>query len=408
MKLSEFTESCSDAEFLSFLYSERKRLRNNNLYPGWSSWALVCVLFALAAYCYGVLKTLNGRFDIVLLYHIFTAFCPVTLFTTHMIEWKIRSKHGNAVRLARLKEVAPVSLLSFILVISILCTVLGFLYPVFVILPYCWIVTMTISGVCLWSVYKDRNQWVTRSGVNFVSCNSKLDNKLIALLLGVLVAPSTTASLQLSFGISIEFEVCICLIVFLVVAYVLQRCLFANVQEKALDDHIYGYLYEGKSKQSVVKQLEISMLGILPSDSLYSKFSRMIEFQSMMPTVKKRLMEVEDELKSRKLTLEEVNELISEFTDLSAKWAKYNLSQTDFIQQAHALIKLETTVYDKDFVTMIETMPDLLKEFEKTTLKIGTIMDALRDSVYQIEREECDSLCVNMDCKKRVRCLKGG
>lgn len=407
MKLSEFTNSCSDAEFLSFLYSERERLRNNNLYPGWSSWALACVLFTLVAYCYGVLKTLNGTFDIVLFYHIFTAFCPMALFVTHMAEWKIRSKHGNAVRLARLKDVAPVCLLSLILGISILCTVIGFLYPVGVILPYCWAITMAVAGVCLWNLYKDRNQWVTRACVNFVSCISKKNDKLVALLFGVLVAPSTTAAMQLSFGFSIEFEICICIVVFIVVAYVLQRCLLANVQEKAVDDLIYAYLYEAKSRKYVIKQLEIAMLGVLPSDSLYSGFSRLIESQSMMIDVKDRLTEVEIGLKSRKLTLDEINELISEFTDLSAKCAMYNLSQKDFIAQAQDLLKLQTTVYDKDFVTMVETMPDLLKEFENFRKKIGVLLTALSERMDQIEEEECDSLCINMDCKKRVQCNKG-
>lgn len=402
MQLSKITESYSDAEFLSFLYSEKERLRNKNLYPGWSSWALVCVLFSLIAYCYSLMKV--GGIDLVLLYHIFSVFCPLVLYVTHIVEWKMRIEHGDAVRLAHLGDVAPVTMLVFILLISLSCAVVGFLSPVRLGLPILWSATSLLTCVSLLSVYFDRNSWVTKSGVYMLSSSHKWNFVLTTLLLASVSMPISSAVRQLAFGYSKEFELVICMVSVVVVSYLLSKSLFIKTDDKCVDEIIYNYLYRGKNRVSTINELEVVMLGIKPSDYMYDFFAHMIDVHSLLQKIKSRLDQIESDLRGSDICLEVAKDFIKELEDMSNNTKKCDISQTEFMEHAQELLKYKTTLHDKDFVTMLESMPTLVTDFQQVAVRIRNIVDKLSERVEQITIELKNTICTNAECKLRLQC----
>lgn len=402
MLLSKITESYSDAEFLSFLYAEKERLRNNNLYPGWSSWALACVLFSLIAYCYSLMKA--GGINIVLLYHIFSVFCPLVLYVTHVVEWRIRIENGDAVRLAHLRDVAPVTLLVFILIISLSCAVIGFLYPVRRDLPYIWSATFILTCVSLVSVYLDRNSWVTRSGIYLLSSSHRWNSVLLTFLFASVSMPVYIAVRQLAFGYSKEFEMVICMVSVVEVSYLLSKSLFIKTTDKSVDEIIYNYLYRGKNRTSTINELEIVMLGINPSDYMYDFFVRMVDRHSLLLKIKSRLCQIESELNDGDICLEVANDFIKELADMAINTKKCNIRQTEFIEHAQELLKYKTTLHDKDFVTMLESLSTLVTDFQQVAVRIGNIMDELSARVEKMKIETETTICTNTDCKLRIQC----
>lgn len=102
----------SDAEFLSFLYSEREREESLNSYQGWNVWAVGGALITVSCVAYGVLVDHTGEIDRVrtfylLSYYLGSIFCfwHTVLFVLSFIG---RKRATDYKKLKCLKDVAPI------------------------------------------------------------------------------------------------------------------------------------------------------------------------------------------------------------------------------------------------------------------------------------------------------------
>lgn len=74
------------------------------------------------------------------------------------------------------------------------------------------------------------------------------------------------------------------------------------------------------------------------------------------------------------------------------------------MEHAQELLKYKTTLHDKDFVTMLESMPTLVTDFQQVAVRIRNIVDELSERVEQITIGLKNTICTNNECKLRLQC----
>ena len=113
----------SDAEFLSFLYSEREREESLNSYQGWNLWAVIGAMITVVCAVYSVICNHQDKIDWLNTSYIASGiigffFCYRSwgMFVLSILE---RKRGVDYRKVKYLKEVAPIPYL----VVALLCSV---------------------------------------------------------------------------------------------------------------------------------------------------------------------------------------------------------------------------------------------------------------------------------------------
>ena len=279
------------AEFLSFLYSERDREESLNSYQGWNVWAVVGALITVMCTAYGVLEAHTGEIDRVrtiylLSYSLSCIFGFWNAFLT-VLSFTERKRAVDYKRMKRLKEVAPIPYL----IVTTACSLemaMGFIVINIVnsldwnIVAISWIVLGVLLLLICISVYVNRNAivWAVKEDVWFVRTWIMVVVGLTVFAFFWLIWKWSYHHITGPYIGKPEFELAACLTAIVMLTYLLLKIKLANRKSSELDVLIDEYVFKGKTKEDVYRQLrakvkESFINGTVDIDNLDEKFSEL-------------------------------------------------------------------------------------------------------------------------------------
>lgn len=348
----------SDNDFLSFLYSERDREVSKSGAPGWSLWALVGTAFALTLFIYTTLKTIDS-INFLLCYYIFTVFCPIALYIIFIVEHVRMMKFGDCIHVERLKNIAPITLLSCLTGIYGSMIMLGVLLRAATESIVCCVAVLVPLVASYITIAMERNKLVTTFAVFRVSSLVWLNRILVCVVGGTLLLPLFGGLRHLTFGFSEEFEITIAIVGLMAIVYIVIQNKMNRNRVTDIDELIDGFLYRDWTRQSIVRKLELSRLGKSPFIQLEKEYNKVVDASGLIKDAKKRTREITAKIEEQGLKDDELDDLLNEIKEMTSTMASVLNSQAEFHEKSEELINLKSTLGDSEFCAMLETAYDL-------------------------------------------------
>jgi len=260
----------SDAEFLSFLYSEREREESLNSYQGWNLWVVVGAMITVACAVYGIICAHMGEIDRLRAIYLVswgqgTIFC-YWYSVVYYFSFLERKRAKDYKKIKYLKEVAPIPYL----IVTTVCSVEFALMFIFVECENRWN-TVSISWmvlavfhllVCI-NLYVKRNAivWAVKEDVWFTKTWVMVIVGLSAYILFWLIWKWSLENITGPLIGTPEFELAACVTALVMLVFLYLKIRFKNRKSSEIDVLIDEYLYKGKSKEDVYWQLRVNLLG---------------------------------------------------------------------------------------------------------------------------------------------------
>ena len=321
-KIHKLTEM-SDAEFLSFLYSEREREESLNSYQGWNLWAAFGAIITVACTAYNIICAHAGEIDRLRTINLTSYYLGAIfgfwysfMFYMSFLE---RKRAKDYKRIKHLQDVAPMPYL----IVSTICAVEFALCFLFVecdnrwnTVSISWIVLAVCHLLISIHVWVKRNAivWAVKDDIWFARTGVMVAAGLFVFVVYWLIWKWSLENITGPFFGTSEFELAVCITAFTMLVYLYLKIKFQNRKSSEIDVLIDEYLYKGKPKEDVYNQLRANQMGfgILEacSQELYA------------------LKKYSDDFDSHKKTLEE----------LRASFENGSISVDSFVKRFESLV----------------------------------------------------------------------
>jgi len=262
----------TDAEFLSFLYSERDREESLNSYQGWNVWAVAGALITVVCAIYGILSAHIDEIDRIRVLYLVSR-CLGTIFlywqaVSFYMSFMERKRAKDYKKIKFLKDVAPIPYLIVVTACSLLMTI-GFIIVNIVndfdwnVMSISWIVlAVSYLLICI-NVYVNRNAivWAVKNEVWFARTWHMVAVGLFVLTFFWLIWKWSRENVLGPFVGTSEFELAACFTAIVMLVYLLLKIKFANRKSSEIDVLIDEYVYKGRSKDVIYRQLRANQMG---------------------------------------------------------------------------------------------------------------------------------------------------
>lgn len=268
-KSNRITE-LQDSDFLSFLYSERDREESLNHFQGWNLWAVVGAMVTVACAAYSIICNHLGEIDRLRIGYLVSDYVS-RLFLLWFVVVSVKSfverkRAKDYKKLRYLKDVAPMPYL----IVATICTFELALFFIIAehdnlwdIVPISWIVLAVSHLLIDVSVYRNWNSyvWAIKEDIWFVRTWVMVAVGLLVYVLVWLIWKWSFKHITGPFFGTPEFELAVCVTVFVLLFYLLLMIIHANRRSSETDVQIDEYVYMGKSKEDIYMKLKAKRLG---------------------------------------------------------------------------------------------------------------------------------------------------
>lgn len=269
IKNNKLTEM-SDAEFLSFLYSEREREESLNSFQGWNVWAVVGAMITVACAAYNIICVHKGVIDrqrtlYLVSWFMGTIFCYwySIMFCMSFLE---RKRAKDFKRIKHLKDVAPIPYL----IVTTACSVVFALGFLFIKCDNRWN-TVTISWIVLAvchlliciNVYVNKNTvvWAVKDNIWFTRTRFMIASGLSVCTMFWVIWKWSMENISGPVIGTPEFELAVCITTFVMLFFFYLKIKLKNRKSSEIDVLIDEFIYKDKSKENVFYQLRANQMG---------------------------------------------------------------------------------------------------------------------------------------------------
>lgn len=324
----------SDAEFLSFLYSEREREESLNSYQGWNLWAAVGAMVTVACAAYGIICAHMGEIDRLRTLYLVslglgTIFCYwySVVFYFSFLE---RKRAKDFKRIKHLKDVAPMPYL----IVTTVCSVefaLGFLFVEcdnrWNVVSISWIVLAVFHLLVCVNLYINWNAivWAVKEDILFAKTWVMVVVGLSVYLLFWMIWKWSRENIAGPYFGTSEFELAACNIAFVMLVYLFLKIKIKNRKSSEIDVLIDEYLYKGKSKEDVYYQLRANQMGYGVLEACSQEFCALKKYSDDFDSKKKALEELKASFENGTIGLDSVVEKFESLKGLfefNDEWAR--------------------------------------------------------------------------------------
>lgn len=324
----------SDAEFLSFLYSEREREESLNSYQGWNLWAAVGAMVTVACAAYGIICAHMGEIDrlrtlYLVSWGLGTIFCYwySVVFYFSFLE---RKRAKDFKRIKHLKDVAPMPYL----IVTTVCSVefaLGFLFVEcdnrWNVVSISWIVLAVFHLLVCVNLYINWNAivWAVKEDILFAKTWVMVVVGLSVYLLFWMIWKWSRENIAGPYFGTSEFELAACNIAFVMFVYLFLKIKIKNRKSSEIDVLIDEYLYKGKSKEDVYYQLRANQMGYGVLEACSQEFCALKKYSDDFDSKKKALEELKASFENGTIGLDSVVEKFESLKGLfefNDEWAR--------------------------------------------------------------------------------------
>lgn len=394
----------SDAEFLSFLYSERDREESLNSYQGWNLWAAVGAMITVVCTAYSIICSHMDEIDKLRTIYLAswtlgTIFCywySVVFYCSSMG----RKRAKDYKRIKHLKDVAP---RPYLFVTSV-CSVVFALIFLFVecdsrwnIVTISWTVLAVLHLLICLSLYVNRNTivWAVKEDVWFAKTWIMVVVGLLVYVLFWMIWKCSIGNIDGPFIGTPEFELAVCITAFVMLAYLLLKIVFKNRKSSEIDVLIDEYLYKGKSKEDVFYQLRINLLGRDILETCSKELLALKKYYDAFDSQKKDLEDLRTAFARGSIdaiSLQSKFDALRKSLDYSEEWSKRVGALHNRLAEVAKNVP-ELKEEDK-FRNMLNIVVFLMRKTE-------VINDEIKMASDEMERFIDEHVCFNCGCCKR-------
>ncbi|MBR5984709.1 MAG: hypothetical protein IK025_13440, partial [Bacteroidales bacterium] len=263
MNVKDFT----DAEFLSFLYSEKSREIENNAVPGWNKWAIYGTIATTVIYLYYAITNNYKNYD----YRIFSMYIIglSAIFLYLLIYKRLNSDVKTYIqsKVRPLIKEAPILLYVFQLIINSVLALIQFYWNSLSVIFFGIIIALIINVFILIYIIKNRNKFVLAKLKIQVLNNLKIDVLVHSFLGGIYTLIIVTTLIYLikepkSFYHS-EFELAFGITTLTILIYLLLKIIKKNNNvSDELDRLINKFVIGSISKEEAYNKYILIMYGL--------------------------------------------------------------------------------------------------------------------------------------------------
>ncbi|MBP5645429.1 MAG: hypothetical protein J6W95_05820, partial [Bacteroidales bacterium] len=229
-------DELSNAEFLSFLYSERDRENDLVVYHGWNNWALAGALITIICTLYTILKSNSDIVSHTDIIFFFSGFMSIVLYIHPFLGIFGRERGVDYSKLKTLKDVAPFCYIIFTIGCSITTIALLFFFNNFLWLGIPWAIISTLYAIALIIILIHKEKIVPSSIKEQIFPSmiwTRIFNIIVAGILGE-TAVKSFQHVESSF-FSPNMEIGICVTAIIAIFYLFIKINTGNKTVKEMD-----------------------------------------------------------------------------------------------------------------------------------------------------------------------------
>lgn len=389
----------SDAEFLSFLYSERDREESLNSYQGWNIWAVVGALITVSCVAYRVLVAHIGEIDRVRTFYLLSFYLGSIFCFWHTVLFVLsfigRKRAKDYKRLKYLKDVAPIPYLTVTTACSLVMAMSLVVVNVVNDLDWntasiSWIVLAVCHLLICVSVYTNRNAivWAVKEDIWFVRTWVMVLAGLFVFVLFWLIWKWSLENIKGPFLGTAEFELATCFTAIIMLVYLLLKIKLANRESSTIDVLIDEYVYKDQSKEDVYRQLRANQMGYGILETCSQELYALKKYSDTFEQQKEKLDEVKDSFINRTVDVNNLEELFSELR----KSLKYN---DEWVKRVDALSdkvdEIDKNVpqlrSEEEFVNMLKIVGHLMSKGREMNDQIKSVIEEIQKFLDEVRIE---------------------
>ena len=389
----------TDAEFLSFLYSERDREESLNSYQGWNVWAVAGALITVVCTIYGVLSAHIDEIDRIRVLYLVSR-CLGTIFlywhaVSFYMSFMERKRAKDYKKIKFLKDVAPIPYLIVVTACSLLMTI-GFIIVNVVndfdwnVMSISWIVLAVCYLLICINVYANRNAivWAVKNEVWFARTWHMVAVGLFVLTFFWLIWKWSRENVLGPFVGTSEFELAACFTAIVMLVYLLLKIKFANRKSSEIDVLIDEYVYKGRSKDVIYRQLRANQMGYGILEACSRELYSLKDYSDAFEQQKGKLDEVRESFIHGAVDVDCFGEQFRELKrslDYNDEWA----ARVDALYDKVNEIDRNVPELRKEevFVNMLKIVGYMMKKGRDMNSKIKSVIDETQKFMNGVQND---------------------
>lgn len=392
----------SDAEFISFLYSERDRENDLVAYHGWNNWALAGALITIICALYAILKSNSDIISYTDIIFFFSGFLSIVLYIHPFLGIFGRERGIDYTKLKTLKDVAPFSYIIFTLGCSITTIALLLFFNKFIWFGILWASISTLYAIALIIILINRNKLVPSYYKEQIFPSRFLTiifNTIVAGILGETTARSFR-NVESSF-FSPNMEIGISVTAIIVILYLFIKINTGNKTVKEIDIIIDDYLYKGESRENIYFKLLVNRMGKNSLEACSSEIIKLKEIIDSFVEKEHRIDQINNMLDVGKLSAEEIKHCFNELDGL-VSYTKSLLNQCKLFSKKINEIKNNSIIIKTEEFKGIVTIYDhAVAQIEHLSEKTTFVFKRIQDRVSPFYCNKYGGFCAKKDCTHR-------
>lgn len=388
----------TDAEFLSFLYSERDREESLATYQGWNLWAIVGAIVTVIYALYGVLgmhhadiDTLNVGYILSGMLSLLICYWPIIPIIKGLF---IRERGVDANKLRFLEEITPKVYLRSALCCSIV-------FPVYILLadgmkPWSevtifWIISAALFVFGNVAAYRNRKKIVSSVFDELLFTRLRWNAYFVSATSGVLSVVYVGSFKRGYGGIfdSPDFDVAICITACLILLrlffYINSEIRRSSNIDKILDD----YLYKDWSKEDAYYEMQVSRMGRGVLASCGKELLKIRESYVAFEPHKKKMEELITQFDKEEVNMEQINNYYN--------WLKQAMAYTGTCHSHAVSMDDRLQQISKQAPALVED-----EEYNNLLLFVKVLLDRTKEmmDVVRIASDKMNAWLHNNVCEK--------
>lgn len=389
----------TDAEFLSFLYSERDREESLNSYQGWNVWAVAGALITVVCTIYGILSAHIDEIDRIRVLYLVSR-CLGTIFlywqaVSFFMSFMERKRAKDYKKIKFLKDVAPIPYLIVVTACSLLMTI-GFIVVNVVndfdwnVMSISWIVlAVSYLLICI-NVYANRNAivWAVKNEVWFARTWHMVAVGLFVLAFFWLIWKWSGENVLGPFVGTSEFELAACFTAIVMLVYLLLKIKFANRKSSEIDVLIDEYVYKGRSKDVIYRQLRANQMGYGILEACSRELYSLKDYSDTFEQQKGKLDEVRESFIHGAVDVDCFGEQFRELKrslDYNDEWAARVDALYDKVNEIDR--NVPELRKEEEFVNMLKIVGYMMKKGRDMNSKIKSVIDETQKFMNGVQND---------------------
>lgn len=394
----------SDADFLSFLYSERDRENSLRQYQGWNIWALIGSLVAIGCTAYHLLKGNDEAILAVQVYYYSSALLALALCIHPIVSSLMKKERGVDIRkLKRLKQSTPFYYWGWGIVVSAVFAVAVQSIDVvsrWNVVSIIWMIVLALYLAGTVSAIINKEKETNSFFDDLVFANVKL-NRFYELTLSIILwnlavfSFFKTPKLEIS---NPNLELSVCLSTLVILSYYLIKVFCEERKANELDVLIDEYLYKGLSKEKVYEKLLHERMGYRVIESFFKEINEIEKTVESYEHKKSELEEVNSWLNDETISADKIGESFERLYNTLSYLRECDKRVREISKKLQSIVKqVPSIVDDEEFKLLTNLATSLVGRIEELTKLTGLASKKVGQWVK-------DNVCERYGCYCKIEC----